>query len=86
MTKQQEITMYLSKVPSATIDEIYANVSFCYYCNANKHLGAVLSRMVKAGKIQRVKKGVFRFVSHTGNNSAGFDEMPIAQPTLFDNL
>ena len=63
MNKQQEIEMYLSKVPCATIDEIYANVSFSYYCNANKHLGAILSRMVKDGKIARVKKGLFRYIN-----------------------
>jgi len=61
MNKQQEIEMYLSKVPCATIDEIYANVSFSYFCNANKHLGEILSRMVKSGKIERVKKGVFKY-------------------------
>jgi predicted transcriptional regulator of viral defense system len=63
MNKQLEIQKYLSTVPSATIDEIYANVSFSYYCNANKHLGEILSRMVKDGKIERVKKGLFRYIN-----------------------
>jgi hypothetical protein len=63
MKKQQEIELYLSKVPFATIDEIYSNVSFSYYCNANKHLGAILSTMVKNGKIERIKKGVFKYIN-----------------------
>lgn len=63
MTKQQEIQKCLSTVPCATLDEIYANVSFYYYANEKKHLGEILSRMVKSGKIERVKKGIFRYVN-----------------------
>lgn len=63
MTKQQEIQVYLSKVPCATLDEIYANTSIWYYANEKKHLGEILSRMVKSGKIERVKKGIFRHVN-----------------------
>ena len=65
MNKQLEIQKYLLTVPCATIDEIYANVSFSYYRNANKHLGNILSRMVKSGKIERVKKGLFRYINTT---------------------
>lgn len=66
MNKQQEIFKYLSTVESADINEIYKNVTFSYYCNANKHLGEILSRMVKSGKIERVKKGVFRVKNKMG--------------------
>lgn len=62
MTKQQEILVYLSTVPCATIEEIYENVSFYYYHNEKKHLGEILSRMIKLGKIERVKKGLFRYI------------------------
>ena len=30
-----------------------------YYCNARFHTGNILSRMVKAGLIYRIKRGVF---------------------------
>lgn len=61
MTHQAEVLRYLVSVPEATLSEIYQNVSFSYYHNAHKHLGGVLSRMVKGGKIERVRKGVYRF-------------------------
>lgn len=60
MTKQQEIQKYLMSVESATLQEIYDNVSFGYFRNHAKHLGEILSRMVKSGQIERAKKGVFR--------------------------
>ena len=30
-----------------------------YFCNADKHVGDVLSRMVKSGLLKRIKNGVF---------------------------
>ncbi len=60
MTQQQEITTYLLTVEEATLENIYQNVSFSYYCNWKKHLGAMLARMLKKGKIERIKKGVYR--------------------------
>lgn len=60
MTKQQEIQKHLMTVESATLEEIYRNVSFTYYANHAKYMGEILSRMVKSGQIERVKKGVFR--------------------------
>lgn len=62
MNKQLEISKYLAKVKVASLSDIYDNVPFGYYHNAEKHLGAILSRMVKAGKIERVKKGEFRWI------------------------
>jgi len=57
----------------ATITEIYNNVSFSYYHNASKHLGALLSRMVYAGKITRLKKGLF-FIKPTTKAKEQFDD------------
>ena len=66
MNKQTEVLNYLRSVPGASITEIYQSVSFGYYNNANKHLGALLSRMVKAGKITRIKKGLYSISGATG--------------------
>lgn len=62
MDKQSEVLKYLLSKEVATKKEIYENVSFSYYHNWQKHLGDVLSRMVKNGKIERVKPGVFKAV------------------------
>lgn len=64
MNKQDEILKYLRTVPQATLSEIYDNVPFGYYCNELKHLGEILSRMVKKGIIVRVKKGVFSHANY----------------------
>jgi hypothetical protein len=62
MNKQQIISNYLAKVKIATLEQIYENVPFGYYHNGHKHLGEILSRMVKSKKIERIQKGVFRWI------------------------
>ncbi len=37
-----------------------ALIGSAYYCNAENHVGTVLSRMVKSGLLERIKPGVFR--------------------------
>lgn len=37
-----------------------------YYCGADRHFGAALSRMVKQGFIERVKPGVYRLKGGEG--------------------
>lgn len=39
-----------------------------HYCNGDKHVGAVLSRMVKAGILERVKPGVFNLRGMADNS------------------
>ena len=63
MEKQNEILKYLQTVESANIEQIYTNVNFGYYHNRHKHMGNILSRMVTDGRIKRLKKGVYCFVS-----------------------
>jgi hypothetical protein len=75
MDKQNEVLKFLLTVESATIDEIYAEMTFGYYHNYKKHLGALLSRMVQNGKIVREKKGLFR-VAKTGESQAKIQENP----------
>lgn len=64
MDKQREILSYLRSVSQASLSEIYDNVSFGYYCNEHKHLGEILSRMVKKGIVIRVKKGIFSHANY----------------------
>ena len=35
-------------------------IGSCYYCNEKKHVGDVLSRMVKSGLLTRIKNGNFK--------------------------
>ena len=44
-----------------------------YYCNAEKYVGDILSRMVRIGLIDRVKNGVFEISKKTRNNGAEID-------------
>lgn len=43
--------------------EISHKVSFGYYANGSKHIGAILSRMVKSNLLVRIKPGYFRLGS-----------------------
>lgn len=57
---QQQVLDYLAIAEVAPISEIYDHCNVNYYANASKHFGALLSRMVKNGQLERVKNGVFR--------------------------
>lgn len=61
-SRQDEVLAYLRTVEKATLREIYDNVSFSYYANWNKHLSALMARMVKNEKVERSPKrrGTFR--------------------------
>jgi len=63
--KQNLIKAYLSKVEHATIGEILENMPFSYHHNNKKHLGGILSSMVKNGTLKRIKKGVFRMINES---------------------
>lgn len=52
-----------------------------YYCNGDKHVGDRLSRMVKAGLLIRVKKGLFRIGTGTKLKPATIAE---GQTILFE--
>lgn len=57
--KQSEVLIFLANNGPSSIDEIYKNVSFGYYCNQNANIGKFLARMVKRGFIRRLKPGWF---------------------------
>lgn len=44
---------------TATKSDIVEKFGQRYYCNGSKHLGDMLSRMVKSKKLHRIKRGVF---------------------------
>lgn len=53
-----------------------------YYCNADTHVGAVLSRMVKAGLLNRIKPGVFEI--GTGKKAKPKEIIKNANQTLLE--
>lgn len=55
-----DILTYLNQRESATLQELYQISDYNYYHNWQKHFGQVMSRMIKQGKVVRIKKGVFR--------------------------
>jgi len=57
--KQSAIMGAIRKSGSITKKEAVALIGRDYYCNAPFHVGNVLSRMVNAGMIRRVKNGLF---------------------------
>lgn len=59
MTPREQVLAFLRTVERATLWEINQGIKHSYYANGAKHLGAVLSRLVNRGLVQRVKKGVF---------------------------
>ena len=81
MTHQEEILLYLKSVESATKKDIYTNVKFGYYHNWQKHLGDVLTRMVRNGTIERVKRGVYQFKRNKPVKDSVFYQ---SQPNLFN--
>lgn len=59
MTTGEQILSYLRTVESASKEEIYQNIQTSYYANWQKHLGDALSRLVKAGKVERLGRGSY---------------------------
>ena len=58
-SKQDAILHLLRTAPQITLADAVAAIGGNIYCNAEKHVGAVLSNMVNRGMIRRVKKGVY---------------------------
>lgn len=56
--KQKAIVQYLM-TGQKTKSQIVNRFKSWHYHNSNKHIGGILSRMVKAGQIVRIKKGVY---------------------------
>lgn len=73
---QNEIYQFVRRKGQATKKEI---VQFAdhYYCNGDKHVGDRLNRMVAAGFLVRVKKGVYKPGVGTKQRPATIDENQI---------
>ena len=62
LTPQQSQILKDAQERGGTITkkEIVEMYEHLYFCNAEKHLGDILSRMVKSGLLIREKPGVFK--------------------------
>jgi len=58
-SKQQALLDRCRKDGKLTSQTAYEMLSAYYYHNHEKYIGEILSRMVKAGKLIRVKPGLF---------------------------
>lgn len=57
--KQHEILKLFYKKKKLTKKEVVEEFGGWYYCNESKHIGDILSRMVKRGLIHREGRGVY---------------------------
>lgn len=82
MTAKQNTIMRFANANGGKITKSQAVdlIGYTYYCNSEQHVGAILSRMVKHGLLNRVKPGRFEI---------GMGKKPVKQkqetgePTLF---
>ncbi len=75
---QKAILNYLSD-GQKTKAQIVNRFKSWYYSNSNKHIGDVLSRMVNAKMITRIKKGVYSLPEPLKDSETTFK----GQPSLF---
>lgn len=58
---KDRVLKYLKGVESATLREIYDGARLFYYASEMKHTGEIMSRLVTAGRVTRVQKGIFKW-------------------------
>ena len=82
LTPQQSAILALAREHGGTVTskQVQENFAHNYHCNGEAHLGAILSRMVVANLLVRVKKGVFQV--GTGKKPKPSTQ-PDTAPTLF---
>ena len=88
MTEKQIQLLNFAKGNGGEISkkEAVAVIGQSYYCNAGKHTGEVLSRMVKARLLVRVKIGFYRIGSvqaYTHINKTKYVKSRDSQISLF---
>ncbi|WP_288435344.1 hypothetical protein [uncultured Chryseobacterium sp.] len=57
--KQRVILDWVRNNNEITKSKAIELIGGSYYCNSTKHVGDILSRMVKSGLLHRVKNGLF---------------------------
>jgi|GEM_PF-1958904 len=57
--QKQIIDFILQNDNKITKQQAVELIGACYYCNASKHVGDVLSRMVQSKLLNRIKNGLF---------------------------
>lgn len=68
ITQNQKVVLnYLRTKENATLEECYQNSNQSYYLNWQKHMGDFMSRLIKQGYVERVKKGVFKIKTKQHN-------------------
>lgn len=70
--KQSAIVRYLREHDTMNLEDA-VRVAGGYYANSHKHIGTVLSNMVKRGIIRRLKPGVFIGAKYRSDHPAEFN-------------
>lgn len=78
-SKQQAILDYARQHGQITSNNAYQLLNSFYYHNHEKYIGEILSRMVNAGKLVRIKTGVFEI----GNGKVNTELVIKNQESLF---
>lgn len=71
---------------TATKKELVAKFGGVYYCNGSKHLGEVLSRMVKSGHLIRIKPGVYKVENRAMRLCKPQQETTIFEKMIFGGI
>lgn len=82
MTDKQKIIFdFVRENGSITKKTAVDKIGGSYFINASKHVGDVLSRMVKSGLLKRVKNGVFELGVRTNKNTVNENQLDLFNPT-----
>lgn len=83
LTEQQRAILQDANHNGGTITkkQVVESYRHCYFHNGAKHLGDILSRMVKSGLLIREKPGVFKMGKGNKNKPA---TIPENQQSLFE--
>lgn len=75
--KQQMVFDYVRSNGQITKQKAVELIGKIYYCNADKHVGDVLSRMVKAGLLKRIEPGLFELGDRTNKTAVPENQLDL---------